>query len=209
MLPLKTIGAGLAALSLSACSSGTNGVLTPDLLTFAEYQGLGDRIDGRSEDLNFTDPSTLPTAGAYEYNGVLGVALEDSRVAAGDLNLTARFDQSDIVGSVTNIVSADEIRLSGQLDISEGMIVRTDDPNEFYTFGADLDGLLVDDEGIDFDVAAFLLGDFLGGGAGYVVGEVNGDILTQGEIVDIVGGASSRRGDRFLIEAVPSGRPLR
>ncbi|MGJ8587339.1 MAG: hypothetical protein ACSHXW_04230 [Yoonia sp.] len=77
----------------------------------------------------FGSPSTIPTSGKAQYDGVVLLKLTDTTdqgfdAAAGQVNIDVAFDSSAIDGSTYNFVDGSGDTMAGQLTISSGTIDR-------------------------------------------------------------------------------------
>jgi hypothetical protein len=167
----------LLCAALAACSSG--GSSSNSAPTFTELADEGTTLAGQIEALDYTDPSSLPTTGSAQYNGVMGLAVDGGEtpdsVLLGELTMDVGFDQNAISGSVTNIVDRNNDRYEGQLALSNGVIDRTVDPTSAWTYGVDATGSVTDPTGTRWNVQADMLGDFFGPGYSHTGGDVFGD----------------------------------
>ncbi len=170
----------------------------------ASYDDLVDEFDDiaeRGEDLDYTDPASLPTSGGATYEGVMGLDTYNSasdlegvpEEILGEMTLNADFASSSVSGEVDDFVTPDDDRVDGSLDISNGVIDRTVDVDLFYTYGFDLNGTLTTEEGTDFDVDAEGAGDFFGSGHQQAGGIVEGVISSDSGTALVEGGFVAER----------------
>lgn len=179
----------LAALTLTAC-----GPELENLLKSAEFDAIDEAagaLVAEGEALfdaeGYTDPMTLPPSGSADYAGFIGIETDDVQTI-GELELTADFSGAgSISGSATNFVNDDSGSYSGTLTVSNGVIDRAADLNNFdYTFNADIDGTLTSG-GDDFVVSGLMEGDFIGNDHEFIGGDVTGTVVTS-EGVEVISG---------------------
>lgn len=185
----------LSALALAACGS-TSDPTYSDLLD--EFSTIDAQFD-RSDTSQMSDPATLPVLGSFVYNGVLGVNFgpDDARNSLiGDMRLVADFDASGISGDVNNFIDVNDVTYSGQLDITGGNINRAADLATQYTYGADLDGQLTDEDGGQYSFDMTLRGDFFGDNQEFVGGDLAGDVITPDGTVTYDGDSTYFVGER-------------
>jgi hypothetical protein len=197
-LATKILFTAMVCGSLSACSSGGSGGSSDDPPTFSELEAEGDVLAGQIEALDYTDPSSLPTSGSAQYNGVMGVYVGDEEnggIIAGDLRLDVAFSGADpITGRVTNLVDQDNTRYQGQLNISGSDLDRTIDPDLEYTYVAGLAGSVSDPaDGAVYNVNGDLFGDFFGSNYSHTGGDVEGTVCSAGDCLDMYGLFGARR----------------
>lgn len=194
---LRVAACALPVVLLSACSGTTSGSNVtpaptgPDTFDTAEgyFNAGGVIFDLIEDDLNtgnFDDPAGLPASGSVNYFGSLFAEVDITNGAIGAMRLTANFNNDSISGSVTDLVAYDDTPLTGSLDISNGVIDRTVDVSQNFTFAADLDGDLTDVDGDQFTIAGSLAGDFFNG-AEQVYGEVQGTLSGPEGIEGVAG----------------------
>lgn len=173
---MKKTLAVLAAILLVACG-GDSGervqgykTLRQDYLNIVEAVGLEQPIE----------PSTLPVSGSAIYAGSLFIGTPNGPDILGDLDLTANFANATISGRATEFRDNERGVYDGRLDITGGDIDRTANLTEVYTFIADLDGRITEQDTGDFyNVDAFLVGDFFGPDQRYVFGIARGDVTSN------------------------------
>ena len=180
----------ISLVTLAACSGFEAAERQSYADLFAEFNAIDAKFDRGNTD-TVSDPTMLPTAGSFTYNGVLGANLPAAGGGTtgliGDMTLTANFQNSQISGNVTDFVDSTEQEYVGTLDITNGTIFRTAIVADEFTFGADLDGQLFDENGGNFTVDARMRGDFYGPNEEYVGGDLAGTIGTPGGDVDFDG----------------------
>lgn len=146
-------------------------------------------------DLSLITPTgSIPDIGdAVHYDGYMRLHASDHvsgerEEYAGDARLTANFEMDTVGGSASNFFDSSNRSVSGTLALSAGTIDRTADPSTEWQIGADIDGVLTDGDGVDLEVSASLVGDFLGPEA-------------QGYESEIIGTMLSAYGNEILIGA--------
>lgn len=182
---------GASLLALGACSDGggDDGDGSPDNLAGydAEFAELVADADGLAP----TDPSTLPTTGSADYEGVIRMAADPDAPAppnpmSGTLDMALDFETGAITGEATDFVTygddPDEaVSMDGSLVVA-GAITR--DPNASDAMTADIDGSVQvnadsgGDEG-SYRVDGVLRGDLLGEDGQVVGGNVSGTVYTE------------------------------
>lgn len=136
------LAAGVALLALAGCDSlgtpptpgsapglGTVAALAEDRLTPRENTGFDQRVAGVWADVVEADSATIPDAedlrGTARYRGDVVLettALGSPRRIAGDLAMTARFEDGGISGSVSGLTVEGTDFLRGGLDVN-GQVV--------------------------------------------------------------------------------------
>jgi hypothetical protein len=173
-----------------------------DRPSFAELAQEGEDLLAAYEGVAVTDPATLPVHGGATYQGVMGLDLaavpngpEDEFDTMGRLELRVDFDGvgDAVTGEVTEIVDLEGVEYTGQLDISRGVIDRDIDPETEWTFGADLEGTIEDEDGQDWRMEAEIDGHFLGAGHEAVGGVVDGEACTAELCTGMGGGFIAER----------------
>ena len=169
-----------SALALTACSGGGK----------SDFERLDERASALGDEVNalfvaegYSDPAALPTTGDATYKGYIGIATYYEPVTAiGDLELTAHFDgPGTVTGSATNFVDDGNTHYSGTLNVTNGTIDRTanpDYPDYDYTFEADIGGTLSDSED-NYLVDGYMAGDFIGNDHDYVAGYTEGTVSSS------------------------------
>ena len=160
---------------VTGCGGGGGG--TP-----RDPSGLAQDLDGRLETLEVSNPALLPTQGRAEYNGYMRARLPTGEDGAllqylGDLNLDVNFAaaRDQIAGSATGFATGGSRRLDGTLQISQGDIYPTTDPQAAYSFDGDVTGDLTDARGT-YVIDGSIEGEFLARDQRAVSGLVFGDV---------------------------------
>lgn len=191
-------GRGLALLilcALAACGEGSDDGEGGE--RFDELEARSDGLLNEVEELSYTEPASLPTTGAANYEGVVGLnfeAIPDDTLQgydmAGDLAMTVNFAGAgdQITGTADGFVGIDGEAFDGALIIDEGAINRGGDVETEYTFGADMAGELTDADGTEWTVDTSLQGDFAGEEHSHVLGAVSGAGCTETACTDVEGG---------------------
>ncbi|SDE01396.1 hypothetical protein [Limimaricola pyoseonensis] len=172
---------------LAACSSSGGGV------SYDELVEDGEALAAFYEDAEIFPAGDLPTSGRATYNGYMGFEVEGDEGGldvGGKMEMTADFDPASadpITGRVYDLAS-EEGSIGGSLRIDNSTLDRNADPDEEWQFDADLTGTLSED-GDDFEVNAYIMGDFVGsereGARGVVFGEISDE---DGASMDMEGG---------------------
>jgi len=163
-----------------------------------DYENLVDDIEGE----DYTDPASLPTTGTARYEGVVGLDFEsvdsgdlEAFDMAGDIELTVNFAGSGdpITGRAGNFVTSDDEAVDGALIIDDGVIDRGANPDDSFTYTADMDGVLTTEDGTNWDVDTYLLGDFSGEEHEHALGYVGGTGCTAAGCGLVDGGFVAER----------------
>lgn len=191
---LRGAGPIVSALVLASCGgSGGENSGTGMEFSFAAAIAQAEAFESATSNLDYTDPSTLPTSGSFTYDGVLGVTLDDGSGVAGQMTLNIEFGSDDVFGKVRNIVDDSEAIYQGRLKITGGSIDRAVDPSsDDFTFKANLGGTVTSLEG-ETTVDGMIFGDFLGDDYQYVIGNVSGTATTPEGLTDIDGSFGGER----------------
>ena len=181
---------------LSACGGATtasNPVLEipanprSNLLSFES--NLADEVAATS----FTIPVVALAVGSATYNGVLtGTINHGHRLAtdlAGELSITTEFSASSraISGEVKNFVDSEGQDIDGLLNLQNGLLDASVNPNVDHTISGDLVGTIAIDGSENFDVSLDVEGDFFGANAQLVAGGVAGIVWNESEISTMSG----------------------
>jgi hypothetical protein len=117
--------------------------------------------------LDYSNPGDLP-AGQATYRGDI-TFVSGSQGMEGDISILARFDDEAVSGQVSHLVHTNGSAYSGILTIADGDIDILADPNDDWTYRADVDGTLTGG-GQNLQIAGEIAGDFYGPGAQYTGG---------------------------------------
>lgn len=183
---LLRFGALPALLLITACGDTDNPAaavtydsLSSEFLLLEQSITIGDLGDVYA-------PEDLPTEGDTTYNGVLQFVIEadainatEDLIVVGDLNVTADFLNSGMSGSVTNFANDARESYDGMVTISNGTILRDNDPSTTETFSASASGNLTHEtDGLDLAVSGLLVGDFYGNFYENIGGTFRGTVNT-------------------------------
>ena len=161
---LSLMGAVSMSLALSACGSSDS---------FAKMEDRGTALAAKYADTAPT--AAMPEAGTATYKGYAGYSENPEAETAdymSNVTLNANFDDAKIDGSLTNFRDANNGKLAGSVDVTDGMI----DGNGF---SAALSGTL-SQGGESGAITGTMDGTFYGEGAEAVAGGMEGEI-TSGE----------------------------
>lgn len=143
----------------------------------------------------YTALSSVQTSGSAVYQGYLYGDLSNTSDTVpdsliGTLSLNAGFTASSatLTGSVTNFVDENDADLSGSLVLSGGGLNRAGNPASDATLTVGAAGTLTDSTGQQLAIGVQLEGDFLGGAAGAIGGEVLGGVTVNGTDQNFDGG---------------------
>jgi len=146
--------------------------------SFSDYERDIDDLEDEATALDPTDPADLPDEGSAEYNGVMGLRVDEgdspAELLAGDLELDVSFGDGAVTGGVTDIVDGNDDEYDGILEIHESYFNRDADPDREHTYGASMTGSVTDPNGEEWEVDADLDGNFLGSDWSHTDGEVSG-----------------------------------
>lgn len=157
---LSLMGAVSMSLALSACGSSDS---------FAKMEDRATALAVKYAEPTATE--TMPTEGTATYKGYAGYSDNPDAENAdymSNVTLNANFADATIDGSLTNFRDANNRKLAGSVDVTDGTIV----DNEF---SANLSGTLSQDDESGI-VSGDMYGAFLGEGAEAVVGAMSGGI---------------------------------
>lgn len=161
---------------LSACSI--------DSTSNAErYDGLRDDYFELLEDIDFddiTEPTTLPTTGSAEYEGVLFVEAPGNVDILGDIALNFDFAESEFEGQAEDFVDVQGNGYDGDLAIENGFINRSVNTATNFTYVGDIGGTITGPDDIDYNVDALILGEFFGSDAEHTGGLLSGVVESAG-----------------------------
>lgn len=178
----------LCILSLMAqVGCGSNATVASSFDAADRFADLSGRFVGNDP----SDPRGLPVTGVLDYDGIARVVIPirgNPGAFYGTLTLTIDLGRlaGGFAGEIVDL-AGDLGQLSGQITISGGRLDRSVDPDDDYTYSAQLDGQLALD-GLEIDLAGVLHGDFLGRFQDGAAGVINGTVSIDG-ISDIFDGA--------------------
>jgi hypothetical protein len=147
----------------------------------SEMLTLARNLGEASEELDYTDPESLPTTGSAEYDGIMSIETGGSSGApsrmVGELGLEVNFgrDGNFLSGEAENFVGSNGKELDGSLEISAGGLDRDVDPDsDVPTYVGSIEGTLENPNGAEYRMSGSLEGDFRGEEPDYAVGTVDG-----------------------------------
>lgn len=187
----------LAALAAAGAVAGCSDSDSSDR-SFDDLDAAGAALSEEAFDAGLTDPSTLPTSGSATYDGYMGMTLEDDAtnptVLVGDLTMSVEFEGTPTFeGTADDFVDDQNDEYDGSLQITEGVVFRDVDVEEFYSAEFEVDGTLTDPDGDDLEFSGDGVGDFFGDDQEYMLGEHGGIVTVDGDIIEYGGGFVAER----------------
>lgn len=167
----KYAAISILALSVSGCQKPTGDA--NNLVTYTSKTDYLSSLFDNYADFNVTDPTTLPASGSANYTGV--IAIEE---AVGDLVLVANFSDNEIRGKADNFLLPDDSLLPSSLEIFNGQINRSADPDVDPVITADIEGTLGDECCEPAGVFGTMYGTFVGADHSAIFGYLEGDLRT-------------------------------
>ncbi|MEJ6402049.1 hypothetical protein [Yoonia sp. 2307UL14-13] len=222
MMGNEVTKSGVAILSLvlmlGACGSsgGGDGELVP--LTSDELDEINEDMDRFAVRGETTPYPEIPTSGVVQYEGASFMRWEldgfETASIRGAVEISADFDNNHISGQINRIVdnNEDEFRpYQGVLEI-EGLQVGDAasyeigtgvqigiDPGPLNVVGGTVTGVLTDVDGIVSEVDATVDADFRGANAEYLLGIMDGTVVTDGIERDILVGQFMVQNDTSIL----------
>ncbi len=172
--------AGAAVLSGCGGDDLSGPVRTTPPVSYAAYDAQSAALHATWDPAGFTPPASLPLSGAAQFAGVMRLHLEG---AAGDIPLNGAtvlnvaFASNSLSGSASGFVGVSGDQYAGTLTVVNGTIDRAADPQNQYTFSANMSGTLSGAAG-SFALTADMNGDFLGANHGAASGLVAGSLAS-------------------------------
>lgn len=188
-----------SCLVISACG-GTGSYSAPQLTELEVLNASANSLISSFQPINFTDPSLVPTFGTAEYAGYFLGQLANTNddltnSLSGRMAMQVEFAASEMIsGTVFGILDDNGAPVSGQIDLSGGVLLRDGDPSVDATLTFTGDGVLTDinSNTINLEVAFegdFLRDDFTG---------IAGDVLGRAEF----GATNQALGGVFIVSLV-------
>jgi hypothetical protein len=166
--------------------------------SFDDLDSAGDALFNEALDAGLTDPSTLPTSGSATYDGYMGMTLADEAtnptVLVGDLTMSVEFEGTPTFeGTVDDFVDNRNEEYDGSLQITDGVVFRDVDVEEFYSAEFEVNGTLTNPDGEDMDFDGDGVGDFYGDDQEYMLGDHGGIVTVDGDVIEYGGGFVAER----------------
>jgi len=200
--PLSPRAVLLCSFFFASACGGSGSSTDAQLAELNALNASADAMIERFQPVSFTDPNMVPAVGTANYAGYfLGqMADTDDSLAdtlTGEMALQVEFAATSMVsGTVFGILDENGDEVTGQIDLSGGVLDRDGDPNTDATFGFEGDGTLTDINSNTIILDLVFEGDFLGTDASGIAG----DILGRADS----GGTSQAIGGAFIAEVVAS-----
>ena len=175
----------------TGCSgSGGSGAVSAGLSFQAELEALNR--------LPVTTIVDLPPSGTVNYVGNVQLRLPIAGQATdykGDLHVAFDFDRPTdfVTGQIGHLQHNGSI-LSGRLDLSNGTLDRTAEPDRDYQFSADLAGLFIEG-GVEYRTSGEIYGDFRDVGSATTTGVLAGTLSSDEDGLVLFDGAFFARKD--------------
>lgn len=183
---------------LAGCSGGGSGATAPPVPSESTFNAL--RAESVRFDVSYL--ASLPATGVADYRGLVRMDLPLAPAPAvpyyGNLAMQVDFGGGPqaISGRMSDFQGPGGV-LTGDLQISNGMIHSDASQTRDYQFDADLAGALAQN-GQSYPVSARLSGDFRGATGEAMTGAIYRGMIGQGDSIDSFHGA-------FAAQRVPSG----
>jgi hypothetical protein len=161
-------------LLLSACVGGGSGSSESNqpLSEIEVLRNEAARLSEAVSELDPTSPMDVPTSGNITYTGLatLGFFTESSGGdgVGGDMSVEVDFADNEVTGQISNFYSRDGDAREGQLNLSDGQLLRISDG---VILAANVSGTLEIIGGAK-DLDGSLAGAFVGEDADYVAGAI-------------------------------------
>ncbi len=191
---MKCISSICTMALVAACGGGSGGDSGAE-----KYSDLRATYFSINNQIDFNAPitaSTLPTTGSANYEGSIYINTPGNITVAGELELAFDFANADFDGKATDIVDSDGYQYDGELDVTNGFIDRSADPNTSYAFIGDIDGTVTDPDDNAYTLDAFIVGDFFGNNEEYVAGVIRGDVDSDLGDFEVSGSNSGFRAEK-------------
>lgn len=174
-----------SCLVISACG-GAGSHSAPQLTELEVLNASANSLIRSFQPIDFTDPGLVPTFGTAEYAGYFLGQLADTdddltNSLSGRMAMQVDFAASEMIsGAVFGILDDNGAPVSGQIDLSGGVLLRDGDPNVDATLTFSGYGVLIDinSNTINLDVA--FEGDFLRDDVTGIAGDVLGRAESDG-----------------------------
>ncbi len=174
---MKYISSISAMVLVAACSTGGGGGSNANgTETFSDLRATFLSINNEIDFNSVVDASTLPTSGSANYNGSVFFTTPQSLIVIGELDLAVDFAASQFDGEATGFADEKGFAYDGKLEVANGDINRSADPDTTYAFVGEIDGTISDPDDNAYAVDAFIVGDFFGSDEEYIAGVIKGDV---------------------------------
>ncbi|EBA11809.1 hypothetical protein RCCS2_17811 [Roseobacter sp. CCS2] len=170
----------------SACGGSGSSSTDPQLAELNALYVSADAMIERLQPVAFTDPSMAPISGTASYAGYfLGQMantndnLSDS--LTGEMDIRVDFADTEMVsGTVFGILDDNGDAISGQIDLTGGILDRDGDPNVDATLSFEGNGMLTDINSNNINLDLVFEGDFFGADVAGVAGNILGRAESNG-----------------------------